>query len=81
MNALDLWGMVLEPGLAGEPWQRGEASLQHGIARDLAFDVANDRLRRVRRNLSAANPPELMGMAVAADHDGGALGDRYVALA
>lgn len=74
--------MILLPHLAGESEQRCKAVFQHGVALDLAADVANDPPQPCAQEFElAAGALELMGMGIAPDHDRGALGEPQVALA
>ncbi len=74
--------VVLVAHLDGEIEQVAEAHLELGVAIDLAADVADDAAQAGAQELERlASPLELMGVAVAPDHDGGALGDAPVALA
>ena len=62
--------------------QRAEASFQHRIAINLAADVADDPAKPCPQELEL--PPgafELVGVDIAADHNGGALGKAQIALA
>lgn len=92
-DALDLGGvqgidlvaalaMVLQADAQREIEQPAEAGFELGLAVDLAAQVADDAAQAGAQELELApRPLELMGMAVTADHDGGALGDPRVALA
>lgn len=74
MQRIDLvaaLAVALQSDRAGPVEQRGEARGELGVAGDLAGQEPQ-------------RPPgalELMGMAVAADHDGRAIGDPHIALA
>src|SRR5258705_5139658 len=62
--------------------QRAEAVFERCVALDLAADVADDAAEPGVQELKL--PPgalELMGMRIAPDHDGGALGHPQIALA
>ena len=74
--------MILVAHLDGEIEQRAEARLELGIAVDLAADVADEAAEPGAQELERpAGPLELMGVGVAPDHDGGALGHPQIALA
>ena len=81
MQRIDLGAalaMVLVAHLVGQIEQRGEARFQLRVAFDLAADVADDPAEPGAQELE--RPPgalELVGVAVAADHDGGALGHPH----
>src|SRR5262249_123625 len=91
-DALDLGGvkgidlgaalaMVLEADAQRQVEERAEAALEVGLALDLAVDIADDPTQAGAQELELSScPPELMRVAVAADHDGGALGDPGIAL-
>jgi hypothetical protein len=71
--------VILEAHLACQVEQRAEAGLEIGVAVDLAIDVADHAAQPGAQEPElTARPPELMGMGVAADHDGGALGQAQV---
>jgi len=59
--------------------QRAEAVFERGIGLDLAADVADDAAEPGAQEFElAASALELMGMAVAPHHDGGALGQAQI---
>src|SRR6478752_5001425 len=61
--------------------QRAEASFQRHIAINLAADVADDPAKSRPQELELApGALELMSVGIAADHDGGALGQAQIAL-
>src|ERR1700748_429600 len=62
--------------------QRAEASFQRRIAINLAADVADDPAKPRPQELELAPGAfELVRMGIAADHDGGTLGQAQIALA
>lgn len=66
----------------GEVEQRAEAILAHRVALDIAADVADDPAEPgAQEGHHPTGQIELMGVDVAAVHDGGPLGDAPVALA
>ena len=72
---------VLVAHLDGEIEEPAEAALELGVALDLTVDVADDAAEPGAQELErSAGAPELMGVAVAPDHDGGALGHTDVTL-
>jgi len=74
--------MILEADAQREIEQRAAAALELGFAVDLAAEVADDAAEAGAQELElAARPLELMGMAVAAGHDEGALGQPDIGLA
>src|SRR5258707_11821919 len=74
--------VILEAHLESEVEQRSEAAVEFGVAIDLAADVANEAAEAGAQELERApGTLELVRMGVAADHDGGALGDAQIALA
>ena len=92
-DALDLWrmcridlGAALMLILGAHPLrqikQRAEASFQRRIAINLAADVADDPPKPRPQELELAPGAfELVGVGIAADHDGGALRQAQIALA
>src|ERR1700720_1641887 len=79
------FGAALPVILEGYPMSRseegGEAHLECLVAVDLAADVADHPAEADAQELHGASRPlELVGMAVAADHDRGALGHPPIAL-
>src|SRR6476661_7971169 len=61
--------------------QRAEAVFERCVALDLAADVTDDAAEpRVQELQLPPGPLELMGMRIAPDHDGGALGQPQIAL-
>ena len=73
--------LILEAHLDRQIEQGLEASLELAIALDPATDVADDAAEPGAQELERlAGALELMGMSVAPDHDGGALGHADVAL-
>ena len=74
--------MILVADAQREIEQRAEARLERVVAGDLAADVADDAAQAGAQELERPTGSlELMGMSVAPDHDGGALGHAPVALA
>jgi hypothetical protein len=74
--------LLLGPDLARQDQQRPEAFLEDGVAVDLAVDVADHSAETGAQELElSAGTLELMGVAVAPDHDGSPLGHAQVALA
>jgi len=66
----------------GEIEQRAEAVLERRIALDLAADVPDDAAEPGAQEFELApGALELMGMGIAPDHDGSALGQTQIALA
>ena len=85
MQRIDLGpalAMVLQAHLGREIEKVGETSLELGLAIDLSANVADDAAQTgAQEPERLAGALELMRVAVAAHHDGGALGDAQIALA
>ena len=85
MERIDLGAalaVVLQADLDRQIEQRPEAGFELERALDLAADVADDAAQAGAQELERPTGSlELMGMSVAPDHDGGALGHAPVALA
>jgi len=74
--------MILEADLEGEVEQWAEAAVELGPAVEGAADVADDAAQAGAQELERTpGALELVGMGVATDHDGGALGHAQIALA
>jgi hypothetical protein len=66
----------------GEIEQRTKAILKPGITLDLTANVADDTAEPGAQEFEfSPGALELVGMGVAPDHDGGALGQAQIALA
>ena len=66
----------------GEIEQRAKAILERCVTLDLAPDVADDTAEPGAQEFEfSSGALELVGMGIAPDHDGGALGQAPIALA